>query len=1002
MATGMGGAAGRSAAQAQLLRVLALTVASMFAAQLVVGTLHTTDSGQTAATQFHVQFNDPEVSSGFHGERSVDYSSVEVVSPPIADEPTLNPDGYYHHAVYDRCRSGSILEPTSSSWVVKFRTCYPSVAVSASDPDGDGVGGLDYEAVSGRVTLLLLHYYWYGKEYLDADPMFSNGAPVNVWLNEWGPSGGGGEQNGNNLYINNVDVWANVWTATAWIRLLAHEYGHQAIPATGRYAKYEPYSNGYLGERLFVKWMTWNVERYNLDSQAGEWNSQGEVWDGGGTHYWDEYSAATGPFYSSLDETQVIQSFLNAGPTSSLIGNTGTEGFDYYTGLALYIDSSQGASTLKAVFRGMSGSSPANFMTSYQSVLASHTSTVVQAEDFVPGTSNVASQYTSDTFRNSPTYRKEISIETGNVVHYWIYCASALCGWSLSLLAKAGGQDVQLEVRVDGGVPRTATVSTAYFSSVNTDIGLTFLGWHDASVRYQAGTTGATVDHLTMSGHSPGVKDLLMWIGVFSPAELNVYSPGGAHTGHNRASQRIERYIPDSGYWFVDSEEQVELVNAEAGRYYLELFGKTTGSFTLRVRAFSGSQPSVIESITGFILAGETVVVYVTLHSDSGGIQTSLEQGRISPDLPQLAAGICAPETGHEGLPVRLDGSCSQVPGSGSVAYEWDFNNDGTTDATGIVTENIWFDNIAETVHLTVTSTDTVQFTDEFGNSRTETVVRKSTSAAIVTILNRDPEIEDGFFPGECPSTRIGGFLLLDFSLRVAGEKWHDVTAYLLADGTPISVLHVFRTPGSPNEQMATDTAVCIDISRVHTVRAEFNPWDDPVNGQVPGSTPVWLIFAFANGEEKLHHNFNVEQSTIRNSTHWVHVEPWVLDLSPLFIGRDWTFLQTTTDPGTDDLCLKWAWGDGTTTEKVYPWPPGAPVCGADGGSTPYDMGKNSYPATTQESFVHRYSFEGNFVVNLTVTDDEKGPPPVWEVQGFDSDSITVAAIHLPHVAPTR
>jgi hypothetical protein len=117
----------------------------------------------SVTSQFRVEFNDLDVTSGFHGERLVRYSSPKTLSPPEQDRPAQTNGGYYEHQVYDRVRSGYVFDPVEGIWKTKFEVYYPSTTISDTDPDNDGFGGNDYTIISERTVLLLLHYYWYGK-----------------------------------------------------------------------------------------------------------------------------------------------------------------------------------------------------------------------------------------------------------------------------------------------------------------------------------------------------------------------------------------------------------------------------------------------------------------------------------------------------------------------------------------------------------------------------------------------------------------------------------------------------------------------------------------------------------------------------------------------------------------------------------------------------------------------------------------------------------------------
>ncbi|MBC2697376.1 MAG: PKD domain-containing protein [ANME-2 cluster archaeon] len=88
------------------------------------------------------------------------------------------------------------------------------------------------------------------------------------------------------------------------------------------------------------------------------------------------------------------------------------------------------------------------------------------------------------------------------------------------------------------------------------------------------------------------------------------------------------------------------------------------------------------------------------------------------------------PYTAIEGQAIIFNASASYDPDPGDniVNFEWDFNNDGATDETGIEVSWTWNDDYAGQVNLTVT--------DSHGESSTDTTS--------VTILNAPPDIEAG------------------------------------------------------------------------------------------------------------------------------------------------------------------------------------------------------------------------------------------------------------------
>lgn len=198
-----------------------------------------------------------------------------------------------------------------------------------------------------------------------------------------------------------------------------------------------------------------------------------------------------------------------------------------------------------------------------------------------------------------------------------------------------------------------------------------------------------------------------------------------------------------------------------------------------------------------------------------------------------------------------------------------------------------------------------------------------------------------------------------NLTLRVAGEKWHDVVLRLYDGSVEIANGSVFRTPGSPDEQSMTVEGVVIDLPNNNlSALIEYTPLDDPVNGQINGATPAWLIFTSSegSGESRLHHSFNVK-----------HPDTWIWkveDFGPFLVGVEISFEATATDPGSDDITFTWKWGDGASTSMTY---------FNDG------IGPDAYPSpdvnpvTKTDTQRHAYVTEGSYSVELVIEDDDRG-----------------------------
>ena len=194
-------------------------------------------------------------------------------------------------------------------------------------------------------------------------------------------------------------------------------------------------------------------------------------------------------------------------------------------------------------------------------------------------------------------------------------------------------------------------------------------------------------------------------------------------------------------------------------------------------------------------------------------------------------------------------------------------------------------------------------------------------------------------------------------TLRVAGEKWHDVTLVMTRDGREVGRVSVVRMPGSPDEQATTLTDVVLLEGSANVARIEYTPLDDAVNGQPNGADPVWVTLHLDDGTEVMYqHTFNVE-----------HPGTYVWDVDfagvPLTGGALLAAITTTiTDPGSDDLFVSVDWGDGTLEARTY---------FANGVSPDPFPSPGGTPAAATDLAVHAYTAAGSYLVTVTVADDD-------------------------------
>ena len=275
-----------------------------------------------------------------------------------------------------------------------------------------------------------------------------------------------------------------------------------------------------------------------------------------------------------------------------------------------------------------------------------------------------------------------------------------------------------------------------------------------------------------------------------------------------------------------------------------------------------------------------------------------------------------------EGSPITLDGSDSYDPDGDTLQYRWDLNNDGIWD-TGWSSSphfvHTWGDDYSGDIVLQVSDGE---FTD--------------TDTATITVRNVAPSVELRMLA-----------IYVNVSLRITGEKWHDVSVELYEDDVLMAEGNLVRYPGSPNDQMLDLASLEVNISRRYSAIVRYTPEDDPINGQPLGANPCWIILTFDDGEEiRLHHAFNV-----RHPETYV----WEVDLTREILLHGLTFEATAYDPGADDLVFHWDFGDGTSITCFFP---------NDNGT---------FPVEIVGTVTHAFLSTGTYTVTLTVEDDDGG-----------------------------
>jgi len=151
---------------------------------------------------------------------------------------------------------------------------------------------------------------------------FNDDRPFDVWLCRTGKAGG--EQWRNNIYFYDLDTQRS---SIEWIREIIHEYSHLALAPIGGYKEPEYWANGYIGERLVVRWIMRRADGPDLVESL-----------------WGTFSGA--PNFSRLLITPAIDLYKKEGPSKQWVERTDAEGMKYLIGQVLTIDDKYGPRVL--------------------------------------------------------------------------------------------------------------------------------------------------------------------------------------------------------------------------------------------------------------------------------------------------------------------------------------------------------------------------------------------------------------------------------------------------------------------------------------------------------------------------------------------------------------------------------------------------------------------------------------------------------------------------------
>jgi hypothetical protein len=173
-------------------------------------------------------------------------------------------------------------------------------------------------------TLLRLWDFNYQRLSLEHSPRYRR--LVDVYLC-WGGTPGGEQrftvdrENDVQRPVNTIHIY-DLGTFTEPLEMareVAHEYGHAAIPPVGGFKTPEDWANGYLGEKMYLRYLRDQISSGKLGSEDAM-NATAEDLDG----------------WVKENVDPLVAFAARNGPDEKLLAKTGSKAMDSYMGLVLY------------------------------------------------------------------------------------------------------------------------------------------------------------------------------------------------------------------------------------------------------------------------------------------------------------------------------------------------------------------------------------------------------------------------------------------------------------------------------------------------------------------------------------------------------------------------------------------------------------------------------------------------------------------------------------------
>ncbi len=387
--------------------------------------------------------------------------------PISVDIPSAGGQGVVGQARFNRVCYGYVAVPAGEELRMTAMVYYPSELLSES--------GTDYAGLAERIAHILLRVHCYSRGAYGLPPQVADRQVVKVWLCESGPTGA--EQYGDSMFV--YDIERNR-LPEEWLREIAHEWGHYALPRMGRFTEPEPYASGVLGEALFLQL---------LADEAGL--VVGDPWPSLGARtaiegLWGDGEVALAGLLGDTRE-RTMDLWLREGPNSQLAAGLGSDAFDYLVGMLLWVEAAHGHDMLRSTLLKAPGESPADYYYGYRQAIkeaAANGEITIHAGAYDPDASTLSTPP-----REGAERREDVTLAAGDRAWYPVY----LLEGPASVRITPGLRETKLNLYVDelGPLPLTGGEPVS--------LGRREQGWHTLTLEAPAGGAPVSLGSLVLT-----------------------------------------------------------------------------------------------------------------------------------------------------------------------------------------------------------------------------------------------------------------------------------------------------------------------------------------------------------------------------------------------------------------------------------------------------------------------------------------------------------------------